>query len=288
MKTLCLFSSDLHGKQSRYEALLKEIRRREPDIVLLGGDLLPHVHLSGNNKIGAEDFAREYLPRKFAGLRDIMGSRYPRVLLILGNDDPRYLETCFTENEDKGLWHYMHMRTLEINGYLFTGYAMVPPTPFQLKDWERYDVSRFVDPGCTDPFEGFRTVEPDADIEYATIQKDLETLARDLDMNRSVFLFHSPPYDCALDRAALDGMQFDHVPLDVHVGSIAIRRFIEVNQPRLTLHGHIHESTRLTGNWSALFGRTLAMNGATDSGDLCLITFDPGSPAEAARELISN
>jgi len=33
------------------------------------------------------------------------------------------------------------------------------------------------------------------------------------------------------------------------VGSIAVRRFIEERQPLLTLHGHIHESARLTGDW---------------------------------------
>jgi len=40
-------------------------------------------------------------------------------------------------------------------------------------------------------------------------------------------VLHSPPYDTGLDRAALDGRSVDHAPLDVHVGSIAIRRFIE-------------------------------------------------------------
>jgi hypothetical protein len=42
---------------------------------------------------------------------------------------------------------------------------------------------------------------------------------------------------------------FDHVPLDVHVGSVAVRRFIEDRRPLLTLHGHIPESALLTGSW---------------------------------------
>lgn len=40
-----------------------------------------------------------------------------------------------------------------------------------------------------------------------------------------------------------------YAPMDVHVGSIALRRFIEARQPLLTLHGHVHESARLTGSW---------------------------------------
>ncbi len=64
--------------------------------------------------------------------------------------------------------------------------------------------------------------------------------------------------DLPLPRAAVrDGARprrarrrmVDHVPLDVHVGSIAIRRFIEARQPLAALHGHVHESARLTGAW---------------------------------------
>jgi len=35
----------------------------------------------------------------------------------------------------------------------------VPPTPFLLKDWEKYDVSAYVDPGCVSPEEGYHRVE---------------------------------------------------------------------------------------------------------------------------------
>ena len=68
-----------------------------------------------------------------------------------------------------------------------------------------------------------------------------------------------PPCDTLLDRAALDEKMIDYVPPDVHVGSIAIQRFIEERQPGLTLHGHVHESARLTGQWQQRFGRTVAL-----------------------------
>jgi Icc-related predicted phosphoesterase len=166
------------------------------------------------------------------------------------------------------------------------GYACVPPTPFQLKDWERYDVSRFVDPGCIPPDEGFRTVpvEP-RDVELRTIARDLQELAGETDQSAAVWLFHAPPYDTALDRAALDGKMVDHAPLDVHVGSIAIRRFIEKRQPRLTLHGHIHESARLTGSWRETIGRTTALSAAHDGPELALVRFDLDDPSSATRTL---
>ena len=103
---------------------------------------------------------------------------------------------------------------------------------------------------------------------------------------RSIFLFHAPPYGGNLDRAALDGVIVDHAPLDVHVGSVAIRRFIESYQPRLTLHGHIHESSRLTRHWRERIGRTHCFNGATDDDGLAVIRFDLEDLEAAKREIL--
>jgi Icc-related predicted phosphoesterase len=103
---------------------------------------------------------------------------------------------------------------------------------------------------------------------------------------RAALLFQSPPYLTALDRAALDGRFVDHVPLDLHVGSIAIRRLIERHQPLLTLHGHVHESTRLTGRWRERIGRTHCFQAAHDGPELCVIRFDTADLESAARELI--
>jgi Icc-related predicted phosphoesterase len=96
-------------------------------------------------------------------------------------------------------------------------------------------------------------------------------------------LFHSPPYQTNLDRAALDGVKIDHVPLDVYVGSIAIKRFIEERKPMITLHGHVHESARITGFWSEKIGRTFAFNAATDQKGLSIIKLPLNNPAAADR-----
>jgi Icc-related predicted phosphoesterase len=74
--------------------------------------------------------------------------------------------------------------------------------------------------------------------------------------------------------------------LDVHVGSIAIRRFIEERQPLVTLHGHIHESARLTGQWRDRIGRTHIFNAAHDGPELALVAFDLKYPDDAKRELL--
>ena len=78
----------------------------------------------------------------------------------------------------------------------------------------------------------------------------------------------------------------DYVPLDVHVGSIAIQRFIERRQPLITLHGHVHESARLTGAWRTVIGDTWAFSAAHDGPELALVRFDPEQLDAATRELL--
>jgi Icc-related predicted phosphoesterase len=286
--TDCLFVSDLHGRVDRYRKLFRCISAVGPRAVFLGGDLLPsEFPVPSTDPSVPADFVFGFLEPAFRRLRDEMGNRYPRVFLLLGNDDPRAEEAAFLDAGSDGLWTYAHDRTLPLDEYTVYGYSFVPPTPFLLKDWERYDVSRYVDPGCVSPEEGRRTVPvaPNV-IRYSTIEKDLRSLAGEDPMERAVFLFHAPPHRTTLDRAALDGKKVDHVPLDVHVGSIAIRRFIEERQPRITLHGHVHESARLTGAWRDRIGRTQIFSAAHDGNELALVRFDLETPEAAARDLL--
>jgi Icc-related predicted phosphoesterase len=281
-----LFVTDLHGHQDRYDKLLALIRRERPAAVFLGGDLLPPLGLSIQGRSQA-DFIREHLIARFERIRVALGSAYPDVFLIPGNDDPRSEEESFQRGSAQGLWHRVHGKKHPLSMFAVFGYACVPPTPFSLKDWEHYDVSRYVPPGCVSPEEGRRSVlVEESQVKWGTIQRDLESLASSDSLERAIFLFHAPPYDTSLDRAALDGKMYEHVPLDVHIGSIAVRRFIEERQPLLTLHGHVHESTRLTGEWKIRLGRTVCINGAHDGPELAVVRFDLEAPWEATRELL--
>jgi uncharacterized protein len=278
----CFFVSDLHGSVSKYESLFQKILNESPDAVFFGGDLLPHWINSKN------DFVLNFLGEKLKSLRQILGENYPSVFLIPGNDDARVEETSFLELAEDKLFQYIHAQKTLWNEFLVLGYSCVPPTPFRLKDWERYDVSRYVDPGCYGPEEGLHTVPAsEQDQIYGTIQKDLDALIGEDSGEQTICLFHSPPYKCNLDRAALDQKKIDHVPLDVHIGSIAIRRFIETRQPLLTLHGHVHESASITGKWKDQIGRTILFSAAHDGPELALVKFDPMNLDLAERELIA-
>lgn len=284
----CLFVTDLHGRLDRFEKLFDAIITREPDGVFIGGDLLPHAYVpNSTGDPDLDEFVRGYLAKRFREIRKKLGKRYPSVFVILGNDDGKSEEDACRDLSEEGLWRYIHGESVIFGEYCVYGYAYVPPTPFRLKDWERYDVSRYVCPGCISPEEGARSDNlPPRVIRHSTIKKDLDELAGSADLDNAILLFHTPPHDTALDRAALDGRMIDSVPLDLYVGSIAVRRFIEERRPLLTLHGHIHESTRLTGAWRDNIGRTHMFNAAHDGPELALVSFDPGELGKATREIL--
>jgi len=285
--TQCLFASDLHGQPERYEKLWRAVEQYVPEAVFLGGDLLPSGMGLGSLNPAHRDFVNDFLAPRFDTVRNLLGKRYPRVFLVLGNDDGRFEEAAFMDVASSGLWDYAHDRSFSFSGYRVFGYAYVPPSPFMLKDWERYDVSRYVPPGCVSPEQGRRSVPcPESEIKYSTIQKDLAALAGERALEDAVFLFHTPPHETNLDRVANDGKMVDYVPLDLHVGSIAVRRFIERRQPLVTLHGHIHESARLTGSWRDRIGRTHLFGAAHDGAELALVRFDLEDPNSATRELL--
>jgi Icc-related predicted phosphoesterase len=284
MSCRCLFVSDLHGRIERYDTLFSIAEEEKPDAIFLGGDLLPH---RWSDRLEGGDFIEEVLVPGFDSLRETLDSDAPQVFVILGNDDYRSSENIFIEGHEAGRWFYAHQRWGSLGSWSVFGYAYVPPTPFLLKDWERYDVSRFTDAGCVSPERGQRTVPVDPDeIQFGTIAADLAQLTGDRELKNTVCLFHSPPYRSDLDRAELDGRSIDYAPLDVHVGSIAIQRFIEDRQPLLTLHGHIHESPRLTGTWRQRIGRTHAFTAAHDGPELALVRFDLDDLESATRDLL--
>jgi len=282
------FVSDLHGHLRRYKKLFTAISQEKPKAVFIGGDFLPlawPAHDSLN--FTHQDFFNDFLVKNLLALRQELLADYPKIFLVMGNDDSRFEEAAVLDAATQGVWEYIHNRKVVFGDFSIYGYAYVPPTPFRLKDWERYDVSRYIDPGTISPEEGLRSI-PVSDQEkiYSTIKEDLDRLTRNEDLTKAVFLFHSPPYKTKLDLSYLKGKMIDYVPLDHHLGSIAIRRFIEARQPLLTLHGHVHEAARLSRSWRDRIGRTHCFSAAHDGPELALIRFQLEQLDAASKELI--
>ena len=104
----------------------------------------------------------------------------------------------------------------------------------------------------------------------------MEKIAKMAPVKKTIFLFHAPPY----------GGKLDLMYRNMHIGSIAIQRFITHHQPFLTLHGHIHESPDMTGSWREQIGRTYALSGVNDSPGLTIVRFDTDQLEHATRQTI--
>lgn len=87
-----------------------------------------------------------------------------------------------------------------------------------------------------------------------SIQLDLKSEIFTKNAGRTVYLFHSPPYNTCADLT----------DKGKHVGSVAIRQFIETYQPYLTLHGHIHETVEMSGSFFEKIGTSFVATSGND------------------------
>jgi len=115
----------------------------------------------------------------------------------------------------------IHGRHKVILGYYFLGLGGSPPSPFHM------------------PFE-----MPDKELE-AILKRAYESLPFEVNSEKLILVSHSPPKKTKLDK----------IRLGLHVGSEAVRRFIEIAQPILCICGHIHEARGIDK-----LGRTVLVN----------------------------
>lgn len=241
------FTSDLHGRTHYYDECLQAVQLYDPDLLLLGGDLLPH----GHGESGVE-FQIHFLQTHFKAFLQGIPSRL-RTGIILGNDD----------------WAAVipHLRTLAgefpvilfeqepvlLSSIKFAGYSYIPPTPFSGKDFDKRDK-----PGDPIPDQPrmasvtengqFRTVMTQTLFEQRTsIEEDL---FRWSGQDVQVLIAHAPPFGTFLDQLGTGQS----------VGSHAVREWILKNQPRISLHGHIHEAPSVSGQFWDFLGNTLCVN----------------------------
>jgi len=86
------------------------------------------------------------------------------------------------------------------------------------------------------------------------------------DAPRKIFVPHAPPRSTKLDR----------IFLGAHVGSTAVREFVECNQPDVLICGHIHESRGID-----VLGRTQMVNcGTAGKGEYAVVTIDASVEVE--------
>ena len=271
------FTSDLHGQTDFYEQALAQAAGGHPRVVILGGDLCPHA--SGEAGLRRQRLFLEGTLVEFARrLRESVPAA--ELLLLMGNDDWCANEALL-EQHDGGLWRVLHDRVVEADGVRVAGLSWVPITPFAMKDWERWEDGEPEAParltGWSSRSGAMREFKFDAERREPTIAGALADLAARTRPAETLFVLHSPPRDTRCDVMA--GGR--------HVGSRAIRRFVETHQPPLVLSGHIHESPRVSGAWRDEVGRTIVVNpGQFGSPSLCGAWFDPADIPGTLRHTV--
>ena len=271
------FTSDLHGQGALYEELVAVAAARRPGAVLIGGDLCPHA--SGAEGIAHQRVFLEGFLVEFAR-RLLEGSPSTDLLLMMGNDDWAANMDCL-ERFDGDLWTLIHGRVAVVDGVRVAGSSWVPITPFGLKDWERWEDGDAESPARLNGWVSLgREVVPhafDPARRTPTIAEALEDLATRGAPEETVFVLHSPP----------SGTRCDMIGAGAHVGSRAIRRFVERHQPPLVLGGHIHESPRVSASFRDTIGRTVVVNpGQFGTSRLCGVWFDPTRSSEPMRHTV--
>lgn len=253
-----LYTSDLHGEIYLYEELLALTTSSFPEIVVLGGDLLPSFPPTKRYEDmvpSQKTFINQFLFLFFK--RMVESTTVKQVFLIPGNWDLGY-SYLFREPKEEII--DLSQKTYQLkNGYQLIGYPFVPPTPFRPKDYEKMDDEEALWPPQKNPSyirsseqnDQLTAIDPHLYLrERGTIREDLYRFQQPPHQKKAIHVMHSPPF----------GTRLDSIQGGKYAGSRSIRNFIEVHQPLLTLHGHIHESPELTGFYFERLGETLSIN----------------------------
>lgn len=260
-----IYATDLHGVARRYELLIEVACAEHAQAIVNGGDMLP-THgdwMRLQPKFLDHEFRVHLAQCAEAGIHFIG---------MLGNDDLRILDSQFDEiiAADER-FHNAAKEPAQVNGYEFIGFNLVADYPFRLKDRCRKDSRDFLLPVQRGQAMFSGTNGP-VSIEnweqcvstLPTIQEELARLPQPHDPRKVILICHMPPSGLGLDVC------FD----DRQVGSPAVRDYIAARKPLLALHGHIHESPRMTGTWMDRIGDSVCVQPGQEHEMLVYVVID--------------
>ncbi len=233
-----LYTADLHGNKEYYKKLIAKAKNYEIKSVVIGGDLCPK---GGPTVEDAVKTQKEFLKNFFI---PELSKIKKEIFFIMGNDDFKINELILKNNENNNL-KYINKKKFNLFNKNIVGYSFVNPTPFRLKDWEKFEDEKKETPQQLHDYE-IRTVKK----EKGTIKEDLINLIKLSNPKKTIYVIHAPPFNTKLDITTSGA----------HVGSKAVREFIEKEQPYLALHGHIHESPQMSGSFIDRIGKTTCIN----------------------------
>ncbi len=189
-----------------------------------------------------------------------------KCICILGNDDLEQLDETF-ENECSKFDNVFNIdnKKVDLEDISFIGLSKVLDHPFGCKDRvvteEKLEIpfqlSKII---YVEKCRNMLSVE-----EWKEYRKNIEKMENVLKQlpkvtegKKAIYVFHNSPFGVGLD-VCIDKRQ---------VGSKAITDFLTKSNAYMSLHGHIHESYKVTGIWkNELNGTICIQTGQTERGN---------------------
>lgn len=295
-----MFSSDLHGNDEQYDKLVDFAVMGKADSLVIGGDIAPKGMALKYFIEGQRHFLENGLREVFERAKKERPEM--KVFLMMGNDDVAVNMDVLRKFDPELFQVISGVRTRINDEFEIVGYPYVPITRARLKDWDKFDVAKYPERfrqagidkmaewnlralktsmGMIDgkPSLKFRSgvLDPE-DARNNCIELDLEENLFTERPDKTVYVMHAPPYGTNLDMANVG----------YHVGSVAERMFIEKHQPHVTLHGHIHETVEISGNFRERIGKTVSLAAGNNPDDerVAIVMFDLERPDCAKRVMI--
>jgi len=289
-QTLVFFATDLHGSDVCFRKFLNAGKFYSATHLIVGGDitgktLVPILHAGGQwvTKLGDREY-RCSTQRELDGVQQMIRDhgQYPLVgeqdeLQALADEPTR--ARVFAQAVVEGMTRWMELADSRLRGSGIQCYV----TPGNDDFWEidpviqASETVQMVESQCVsldDKHEmvttGFSNVTPwhtEREETEDKLEKRLEHLWSQVsDPSNVVAVIHVPPIGTALDVAPELGPDLEMKmsaggPRMTHVGSTAVRSWIEAHQPLCGLHGHVHESRAAES-----IGRTLCLNPGSEYG----------------------
>ncbi|MEK6587255.1 MAG: metallophosphoesterase [Chloroflexota bacterium] len=296
--TRLFFATDVHGSERTYRKFLNAAKFYEADVLVMGGDILGKLAIpviqEGNGRYRATLQGRTERYESEAELNSLferLGTLgfYHKVMeeaeFRTIQDDAAAVEQLFVDLARQRLESWVDLAETRLAGsgvkcYVTGGNDDYPEVLEALyrpeteaifgcegKAVQLDDRHTMVSVGYSTPTP-WKTPRETSDEGLGEMIDEILTQVTDL--SRCIFNFHDPPVDSTLDTCPMLDWTTDPPSQIVKggqvvlfgAGSASVRRSIEVHQPMLGLHGHIHESTG-----AIKIGRTLCVNPGSEYGE---------------------
>jgi len=279
------YASDIHGSERVFRKFLNAAKFYRVQAIIFGGDLtgkamIPFVEISpgvyeaevsGTVQVVSDGTALAELEQFVRDTGSYPYRTTPEEMAAL-QSNPRLVTEIFNRAMAKTAEKWVtladqRLRQAGIPALMMPGNDDEPEVKKILAqgDWITDAEDKVVDLNGYQVISfGWATTTPwhsPREISDTELGTRLDALAAQLDPDEpAIFNFHDPPARSGLDMAyaMTSDMKVEMAggqPMLAPVGSTSVRRLIELVQPVLSLHGHIHESRA-----ARKIGRTVAIN----------------------------